>query len=168
MQLLLFYSPFSITLEKSPYKFATQNTNPPYYSRHKALSHPFWTVQHCWEREREREREREAFNQLLQFLESNELLDPRQACYRRGHSTKTALTDVIKDIRQAIEESKFTILILFDFSKAFNSIPHRWLLQKLRTFYLSNPTITWIYNYICERYQAVINEDGTITSWAKS
>ena len=40
--------------------------------------------------------------------------------------------------------------------------------KKLRTYYLSNHTITWIYNYICERYQAVINEDGTITSWAKS
>ena len=49
--------------------------------------------------------------------------------------------------------------MLFDFSKAFDSILHRRLLQKLRTFYLRNPTITWIYNYICERYQAVMNED---------
>ena len=33
---------------------------------------------------------------------------------------------------------------------------------------MSSPTITWVYNYICERYQAVINTDSTITSWAKS
>ena len=82
--------------------------------------------------------EREAFNQLLEFLEAHELLDPRQACYSRGHSTKTALTAVIEDIRYAIEESKITILILFDFSKAFDFILHQRLLQKLRTHYLSN------------------------------
>ena len=90
--------------------------------------------------------EKEVFNQLLEFLETNDLLDPRQACYRRGLSTKTALTAVIEDIRHAIEETKVTILILFDFSKAFDSISHQHLLQKLRTFNLFNPTITWIYN----------------------
>ena len=108
-----------------------------------------------------------AFNQLLEFLEANESLDLWQACYRRSHSTETALTAVTKDIRYAIEELKVTILILSDFLKAFDSIPHQ-LLQKLRTFYLSNPTITWFYNYICERFQPVINEDGTVFSWPKS
>ena len=99
--------------------------------------------------------EREAFDQLSRFLEQNNLLDPRQACYCRGHSTETALAAVTEDIRFAIEESKVTIFILFDFSKAFDSILHRRLLQKLRTFYLSNRKITWFYNYICNRYQAV-------------
>ena len=96
------------------------------------------------------------------------MLDPRQDCYRRVYFTETALAAVTEDIRYAIEESKVTILILFNFSKAFDSIPHRPLLQKFRSFYLSNSTITWFYRYICDRYQAVINEDGTITSWVKS
>ena len=90
---------------------------------------------------------------MLEFrIDVNALLDSRQACYRRGHSTKPALTAVREDIRHANEESKVTILVLFDFSKAFNSIPHQRLLQKPRTFYLSNPTVTCFYNYICERY----------------
>ena len=96
------------------------------------------------------------------------MLDPRQACYRRGNSTETALAVVTEDIRFAIEELKVTIFILFDFSEAFDSILHRRLLQKLRTFYLSNATIIWFYNYIYNRYKAVINEDSTLTSWAKS
>ena len=110
--------------------------------------------------------EREAFDQMSFFLEQNILLDPRQAYYRRGHSTETALAAVTEDIRFAIEQSKVTILILFDFSKAFSSIPHERLLQKLRTFHLSNPTIAWFYYYICNCNQAVINEGVTITSWA--
>ena len=93
------------------------------------------------------------------------MLDLRQACYRRGHSTETTLGAVTEDIRFAIEVSKVTILIFFDFSKAFDSIPHRRLLQNFRSFYLSNPTITCFIT-TCNRYQTVIN--GTLTSWAKS
>ena len=90
------------------------------------------------------------FNQLLEFLETYELLDARQACYRRSHITETALIAVTNDIRYAREKSKVSILILFDFWKAFDSIPFKRLLQKLRiTFYLSKPTLTWFYfNYI--------------------
>ena len=70
-------------------------------------------------------------------------------------------------IRNAVEESKLTILILFDFSKAFDSIPHRRLMQKSRAYHLSDPATTWLYSYLCDRYQAVINEGGTITSWCR-
>ena len=42
---------------------------------------------------------REDFDQLSCFLEQNNLLDPRQACYRRGHSTETALAAVTEHIR---------------------------------------------------------------------
>ena len=108
--------------------------------------------------------EREAFNQLLEFLETYELLDPLQACYRRGPSTETALIAVTDGIRYAIEKSQLTILILFDFSKAFDSIPHKRLLQKLRSFYLSKPTLTWFYNYICDRYQAVQRSPENLTA----
>ena len=54
-------------------------------------------------------------------------------------------------MRRAIADYKLTVLILFDFSKAFDSIPHRKLLKKFRLFYLSNPVKTWIYSYLCER-----------------
>ena len=42
-----------------------------------------------------------------------------------------ALVAVTEDIRFVIEESEVTVLILFDFSKAFDSISHWQLLQKL-------------------------------------
>ena len=86
---------------------------------------------------------------------------------RDKHAT-AVVTAVTEDIRHALEESKVTSLVLFHYAKAFDSIPHQRLLQKLNIFYLTNPSKTWFYTYICERYQAVENEDGTITSWAKS
>ena len=84
--------------------------------------------------------ERDAFDQLLNFLETNSLLDPCQVCYRRGISTQTALIAVTDYIRKAVEESKLTVLILLDFSKAMPDLQH-------------------IPGH---------NEDGTITSWRRS
>ena len=52
------------------------------------------------------------------------MLDPRQAGFRRGHNTQTALPGVIDDVRHSIDERKINILILFYVSKAFNCIPY--------------------------------------------
>ena len=69
---------------------------------------------------------------LSDYLEKNHLLDSRQAGFRKGHSTQTALLGITEDVRIAIDQRKITALILFDFSKAFDTVPHVLLLRKLR------------------------------------
>ena len=61
--------------------------------------------------------ERLVHNQLQVYLEANHLLHARQAGFRHGHSTQTALLGVFDDIRQAIDKRMLPYLILFDFSK---------------------------------------------------
>ena len=109
--------------------------------------------------------ERLAFDQLLHHLESNNLFSPRQACYRKGHSTQTALLGVLDDIREAIESRRITFLMLFDFSKAFDCIPHKRLLQKLRRYHLSDNTIKWLFSYLHDRRQTVIDDNGNPGPW---
>lgn len=72
--------------------------------------------------------------QLITYLESNNLLDPRQAGYRSEHDTQSALLGVIDNIRLGIEREQVTILVLLDFSNTFDSIPHHILLRKMREF----------------------------------
>ena len=62
--------------------------------------------------------ERLVHDQLSGYLEAHRILHQRQAGFRRGHSTQTALLGVLEDVRQAIDARMLTILILFDFSKA--------------------------------------------------
>ena len=83
--------------------------------------------------------ERLVHNQLQGYLEANHLLHPCQAGFRHGHSTQTALLEVFDDIRHAIDKRMLSFLILFDFSKAFDSIPHAILLAKLRAVNLHTP-----------------------------
>ena len=99
--------------------------------------------------------ERVVQQQLMQFIQAENLLSPCQSCYKKGDSTQTALLGVLEDIRWAIERRMVTILALFDFSKAFDCIPHRALLSKLQGLGILGTPLTWFYNYLQGRYQAV-------------
>lgn len=103
--------------------------------------------------------------QLTEFLEAHSLLYPGQAGFRPGHSTQTALLRVTDDVRQAIDDQKLTILILFDFSKAFDTLPHPVLLSSLRELNMSDSALSWFFSYLTDRIQAVIDKDGNITTW---
>ncbi|CAB0032320.1 unnamed protein product, partial [Trichogramma brassicae] len=109
--------------------------------------------------------ERVVYDQVISFLDVNCLLNPRQSGFRRGHSTQTALLGVMDDARRAIERSQITVLVLIDFSKAFDTVPHQLLLAKLRRFNFADRTIRWFASYLRGRTQAVAQNDGRTSSW---
>ena len=108
--------------------------------------------------------EKIAFDQQLAHLESQNHFTPRQACYRK-HSTQTALLGVLDDIRNAVDKRKVTLLTLFDFSKAFDSILHKKLLQKMRNYNICDAAIKCFHSYLSDRHQTVIDEKGTECNW---
>ena len=71
--------------------------------------------------------------QLLNFLQANYILDSRQAGYRSGPSPQTTLLTLTEDAIEALGSIMITILVIFDFSIAFDTIPHKKLLKNLRT-----------------------------------
>lgn len=77
--------------------------------------------------------ERVALNQIMPYLVSNELLPTRQSGDKKSHSTETALirTDARLNVSSAIDEKKITPVVLLDMSKAFDTINHEILLNKL-------------------------------------
>ena len=111
--------------------------------------------------------ERAVNSQLSAHIESNALLYHSQAAYRSGHSTQTALLRLTDDVRKAVDEYKLTILVLFDLSKAFDSIPHNRLIMKLRDLNLSNDALKWFHSYLKDRSQAVADGEGGTSSWLK-
>ena len=51
---------------------------------------------------------------------------------------------------------KQTDLIIMDFAKAFNKVPHRRLLHKLNYYGIRGPTNKWISSWISGRSQKVV------------
>ena len=96
--------------------------------------------------------ERLVHQQLTTYLESNNLLSPCQYGFRRGRSTEMALLTMTEQILHGMENHKFSLLCLLDLSKAFDSVPHRKLLDKLLGLGISNP---WFESYLSGRTQAV-------------
>ncbi|XP_039302102.1 uncharacterized protein LOC120356993 [Solenopsis invicta] len=58
-----------------------------------------------------------------------------------------------------------TLLVLFDFTKAFDTVSHKLLLRKLCSFRLSPSACQWVRSYLTGRHQRVRGPDGSFSSW---
>ena len=62
-----------------------------------------------------------------------------------------------------------TFLILFDFPKAFDSIPHTTVLAKLKkAINLSILSLQWFFTYLAHRLQAVIDSGCEVSDWLRA
>jgi Reverse transcriptase (RNA-dependent DNA polymerase) len=109
--------------------------------------------------------ERIAHDQLTSYLNRNGLLNALQSGFRKGHSTTTALLKVSNDIRFSINNGMVTVLVLLDFTKAFASMRHDFLIDKLvHHFGLSYEASAWFKSYLEGRSQSV-KIDGRSSEW---
>ena len=109
--------------------------------------------------------ERVVHRQITDFIITNEVLDSRQSGFRRGFSTQSALLRVCHDVRRAVDLGQVTILVLFDFSKAFDTVCHSRLLIKLRALGFSDIALSWVFSYLTGRTQSVVDERGKCSDW---
>lgn len=104
-------------------------------------------------------------SQISTFLADYNILNPRQSAYRPHHNTQTALLRVTNDIKFAIDRKLITIMVLFDFSKAFDTVPLLNLLIKLKRIGFSNTVVWWLHSYLSGRIQAVFDDAENSSSW---
>lgn len=105
--------------------------------------------------------ERLVHNQIYKYVVDNNLLTDRQSGFRRGHSCTTALTEVIEDIRNSMDDSKITFLVLLDHSKAFDTVDHQMLIMKLMNmFNFSNMAVKLLASYLSDRWQMVVSKEN--------
>ena len=102
-------------------------------------------------------------DQLYSFLSTNNLLCPFQSGFRPFHSTVGALLNITEDIRCAMDNTKLTVMVLLDFSSAFNSVDLDILLGTLRAVNISTAAINWFRSYLFGRRQCVKVNDTTST-----
>ena len=100
-------------------------------------------------------------NQLTTHICANNLLNPFQSGFRRSHRTTTAVLKVTEDIRLNLEERQATVLVLLDFSQAFDTVVRALLNQKMKLSYaLEEDAGRLLGSYLSDRTQFVRGEDG--------
>ena len=75
--------------------------------------------------------EKVVLDQLLNHLQSNNLVYPLQSAYRSAHSTETALLKICNDLLTTLDSNNVSLLTLLDLSAAFDTIDHSTLLSRL-------------------------------------
>ena len=71
------------------------------------------------------------FCKLFGFIDKNNVLHSNISAYRKGQSTTTVLQAIRDEIVKAMKRSVVTMMILADFSKAFDTICFRNHITKL-------------------------------------
>ena len=93
--------------------------------------------------------------QLSSYLESNQSLSPYHCAYRQGKSTEQLLLVAVDAIASALDKKLCACVAFLDLRKAFDSLDHCLLLQRLGTHGVAGTEISWFASYLSDRFQRV-------------
>ena len=100
--------------------------------------------------------EKIVLSQLSAYLNANNLFPTSQSAYRTGHTTETALLNVMNDILHALDNGDVTVVTLLDLSAAFDTIDHTILSHRLEHLYgICGTPLNWFRSYLSNITQTV-------------
>ena len=109
--------------------------------------------------------EKVVLHQFFAHLQENDLCNPFQSAYRTGHSTVTALLQVVNDLLIAMHEDNISVLLLLDLSAVFDTIDHQILLSRLETvFGIRFTALQWFRSYLLDRNQSIVVNNSASSS----
>ena len=96
--------------------------------------------------------------QLYYYLEENKLLSENQYGFRKDRSTGLAIFDVLKNLFDNWNENRYSGCVFVDFSRAFNSIDHNILTEKLKLYGLDVTPLKFMDEYMtCRKQTTIVN-----------
>ena len=95
------------------------------------------------------------YNKIFEFLVRQDILFKSQFGFRRGHNTTHATLDFVKTIEDALVNDELAIGVFCDLSKAFDTINHDVLLEKLDHYGIRGTFNDWFRTYLSGREQYV-------------
>ena len=122
--------------------------------------------------------ERVIYNRIYSHLKNNNLLYPKQFGFQKNTSTEHAILELVDQITKSFDNNKFTLGVFIDLSKAFDTVDHEILLNKLHHYGIQGTTYKWIKSYLSRRKHFVYSKEtglrdvlcgvpwGSINAWA--
>ena len=96
--------------------------------------------------------EKIVLSHVSSYLNSRDFYNTCQSAYRLGHRTETALLKDVNDLFLSLNQGNISVLILLEFSSAFDTIDHLILAYRLNTdFGFTDTVLQWISSYLTDR-----------------
>ena len=104
------------------------------------------------------------YHSIIPHLNSFNVLIENQHGFRSQHSYVTQLISLLEDLSYSMDHHQQTDVILLDFAKAFDNVPHQRLLVKLRHYGITNSICHWISTWLTQRSQQVVLDGASSES----
>ncbi|KAK4818984.1 hypothetical protein QYF61_022651 [Mycteria americana] len=101
---------------------------------------------------------------ITRHVENNQGIKPSQHGFRKGRSCLTNLISFYDKVTHLVDEGKAVDVVYLDFSKAFDTVSHSILLEKLAAHGLDGCTLRWVKNWLDGRAQRVV-VNGVYSGW---
>ena len=102
--------------------------------------------------------EKIVYRRLSEFAETNNILSPSQFGFRKNHSTVHPLVHFVNTVSSALNKKHHVIAIFCDLRKAFDTVDHKILLNKLKKIGVRGVELEWFRSYLSDRKQFVFVE----------
>ena len=102
----------------------------------------------------------------MRHFDDNNILTVKRHGFRKRRSCVTQLATTIQGIASKLCSGRDQVdVILLDFAKTFDQVPHQRLLYKLNYYGVRGPTLQWVQSFMSQRTQQVLL-DGSCSSQA--
>lgn len=93
---------------------------------------------------------------IVDHMKQNTMFSKQQFGFMSGRSTVLQLLKVIEEWSEILDEGGTLDVVYMDFMKAFDTVPHRRLLNKIKSYGISDLFSNWINCFLSDRHQTVI------------
>ena len=99
--------------------------------------------------------------ELFRYLEST--IFKYQSGFRPKHSTESSVLNSTNRWLLNIDQGNYSIAVFVDLKKAFNTVNHEILLNKLRYYGIGNTELKWFTSYLTDRKQYTVVDGAKST-----
>ena len=103
--------------------------------------------------------EKIVYNHVIDFIDTNNLLSKQQFGFRKNHSTNHAVITLIDRISAALDSGRAVVGCYIDLKKAFDTVNHRILINKLQLYGIRGHILDWFRSYLQNRKQYIHIDD---------
>ena len=95
---------------------------------------------------------------VMKHVDANTILTDCQHGFRARRSCETQLVTLLHDLASTLDMGTQMDMVVLDFSKAFDRVPHGRLLKKIHHYGIRGSTYHWISSFLRNRTQRVVVE----------